>query len=171
MPRSNPSGVFNVHLVLSIITFLLLARLVCADCECGYSATINSVTYVFTDLIESDFLHLSNISYDTDWVRQGYNVTAHISRGTYGTSFQPENIISNPLLDIHSWAGQTVYGEGEPGLELHVHGGIPINGYVPTSEMDSSRADLLWGTYRAAMKLTDVPGTCGAFFWVSEAYL
>lgn len=51
-------------------------------------------------------------------------------------------------------------------MHFSVGGGIPANGYVPTSEMDSSREDLLYGTYRAAMKLTLTPGTCAAFFWV-----
>jgi len=165
MPGFDPSKAFFVHFLLSSIAFFLLVQLTHADCECGYSATIDSATYLFTDLIESDFLHLSNISYDTDWIRQGYNVTAQVSRGAYGTSFELDNIASNPLVSNNSWAGQTVHGDGNPGLELRVRGGIPTDGFVPTAEMDSSRKDLLWGTYRAAMKLTDVPGTCGAFFW------
>lgn len=140
-----------------------------ANCQCGYQAIINNASNptTFTDLIESDFLHLRNISLDSDWRRQEYNVTAAVSRGSYGMNFTTQNIVSNPILNATNWTGPGEFG-GDPGLQFFVSGGVPANGYVQTAELDSGRVDLLWGTYRAAMKLTLVPGTCSAFFWASS---
>jgi hypothetical protein len=76
-----------------------LGKRVNADCECGYSQSINGTSYVFTDLLESDFLHLANISLDTGWRRQGFNVTPAVSRGPYGESLQISQVISNPLAN------------------------------------------------------------------------
>ncbi|KAK3692663.1 concanavalin A-like lectin/glucanase domain-containing protein [Podospora appendiculata] len=36
---------------------------------------------------------------------------------------------------------------------------------VSGAEVDSSRLDLSYGTFRALMKMSSVPGTCAAFFW------
>jgi hypothetical protein len=156
--------VCSLYLPIAIHLHLLVA-IISADCECGYSTVINSTTYVFSDLIETDFLHLSDISMDTDWFRPSFNVTAQASRGKYGTFFQTENIISNSLIDPNSFTGPSRLG-GDAGLQMYVRGGIPASGLVPVAEVDSARTDLLWGTYRAAMKMTDQEGTCGAFFWV-----
>jgi hypothetical protein len=130
--------------------------------------TINNATSpsLFTDLIETDFLHLPNVTLDTDWRPQEFNVTAAAGRGPFGMNFTTLNVASNPILNATNWTGPGEFG-GDPGLELTVNGGIPANGYVQTAEIDSAREDLLWGTYRAAMRLTLVPGTCSAFFWVS----
>ena len=149
-----------------------MVEMVGAYCECGYSTNIgdSAVSYVFTDLIESDFLHIANISLDTDWRRQSYNVTAGAARGPYGENFVVSNVLSNPLLNTYSYTGFGEFG-GDPGLQLFVQGGIPTSGYVSVAEIDSTREDLLWGSYRAAMKLTLTPGTCGAFFWVSFSLL
>jgi hypothetical protein len=143
-----------------------LGKRVNADCECGYSQLINGTSYVFTDLLESDFLHLANISLDTDWRRQGFNITPAVARGPYGESLQISQTISNPLVNKFSYTGPGQLG-GDAGLQLFVHGGIPTDGLVPVAEVNSVREDMLWGSYRAAMKLTITPGTCGAFFWVS----
>lgn len=156
--------VFSIYTSV-IVVWACLSAFVSADCECGYSSTINSTTYVFSDLIETDFLHLSDIAADTDWIRQSYNVTAQASRGTYGTYSQIENVISNAVLDPNSFVGPSKLG-GDAGLGMYVRGGIPASGYVPIAEVDSARTDLLWGSYRAALKMTNQTGTCSAFFWV-----
>jgi hypothetical protein len=83
-----------------------------------------------------------------------------------GMNFTIDNVISNPISDANNWTGPGVLG-GDPGLHLTVDAGVPKDGYVKVAEMDSTRTDLLWGTYRASMKLTLTPGTCAAFFWVS----
>jgi hypothetical protein len=148
-------------------TQLVMGTLAAASCECGYSSSIDGSASpsVFTDIIESDFLHVQNIALDTDWRRQEYNVTAEAGRGPYGMNFTIQNVVSNPILNESVWTGPGEFGPN-PGVQLSVGGGIPANGYVQVAEMDSSREDLLWGTYRAAMQLTLEPGTCSAFFWV-----
>jgi hypothetical protein len=169
--RVSPGSVASKQILTwTAVLVLLLGTLlgnVTADCECGYSYSINGTSYVFTDLLESDFLHLTNISLDTDWTRQGFNVTPAVSRGPYGESLQISQVISNPLTDNLSYSGPSQLG-GDAGLQLYVGGGIPSDGLVPVAEVNSVREDMLWGSYRAAMKLTLTPGTCGAFFWVSS---
>lgn len=81
-------------------------------------------------------------------------------------NFSIDHIQPNPLLGAMNWTGHGING-GDPGAQLLVGGGIPAGGYVPVAEMDSSREDLLWGSYRAALKITPVSGTCAGFFWVS----
>lgn len=155
-----------MRFILPII--LSFAGYATADCECGYSSSIGDSVepYIFTDLIESDFLHISNISLDTDWRRQQFNMSAAAGRGPYGMNYSIEQVASNPILDGNTWSGNGEFGN-DPGVQLTVSGGVPADGFVQTAEMDSAREDLLWGTYRAAMKLTLTPGTCSAFFWVS----
>ncbi|EDO00643.1 hypothetical protein SS1G_03116 [Sclerotinia sclerotiorum 1980 UF-70] len=91
-------------------------------------------------------------------------MSAAAGRGPYGMNYSIEQIASNPILDENTWSGNGEFGV-DPGVQLTVSGGDPANGFVQTAEMDSAREDLLWGTYRAAMKLTLTPGTCSAFFW------
>ena len=79
--------------------------------------------------------------------------------------FRYPNVFSNPLANNFSYSGPSQLG-GDAGLQLYVGGGIPSDGLVPVAEVNSVREDMLWGSYRAAMKLTLIPGTCGAFFWV-----
>ncbi len=59
-----------------------------AFCECGYSTSITAGpvtnTYIFTDVIESDFIHIKDVELDTDWAVQSYLVSAASARGPYG---------------------------------------------------------------------------------------
>lgn len=167
--RAFHGSVINRPTWMTALMLLLstLVKHVNADCECGYSFSINGTSFVFTDLLESDFFHLANISLDTDWTRQGFNITPVVSRGPYGESLQISQVISNPLATSFSFSGPGQLG-GDAGLQLYVTGGVPSDGLVPVAEVNSVREDMLWGSYRAAMKLTLTPGTCGAFFWVSS---
>ena len=145
---------------------LLLTVLVLADCECGY--TVNSTLY--TDLIESDFLHINNITNDTDWQVQEYTVSADLARGPYGKQASTDNVVANPLKSQYDWSGDGVNG-GDAGLQLIVRGGTPDKGgLVPMAELATTRDDMLYGSFRAGMKITNVNGTCGAFFWVDPTY-
>jgi len=49
-----------------------------------FTAGSEITSYVFTDVIESDFFHITDIHADTDWLIQGYNVTASAARGPFG---------------------------------------------------------------------------------------
>lgn len=141
---------------------LLLATLVRCDCECGY--TVNST--LFTDLVESDFLHIENITTNTDWQPQEYTVPADLARGPYGKDATLENVVANPLESQDDWAGDGVNG-GDAGLQLFVRGGTPDEGgLIPMAELVTTRNDILYGSFRAGMKISSVNGTCGAFFWV-----
>ena len=150
-------------LLCSYMTFFFFHSLpsVRADCECGY--TVNSALY--TDLIETDFLHLTNITTDTDWQPQNYTVTPEDARGPYGKNASITNVVVNPLNSQYDWAGDGVNG-GDAGLQLLVRGGVPQDGLVPMAEVASARTDVFFGSFRAGMKVTGTPGTCGAFFWV-----
>lgn len=80
-------------------------------------------------------------------------------------NFTVEDIVSNPILDPATWTGPGEAG-GDPGAQFVVRGGTPSDGYVNVAQMNSVREDLLWGSYRASLKLTPFAGTCSAFFWV-----
>ena len=136
-------------------------QIVRADCECGY--TLNSTLYI--DLIETDFLHLANITGDPTWQPQNYTVTPELARGPYGKNTSVTNVVANPLKSQYDWAGNGING-GDAGLQLFVRGGVPKDGLIPIAELATERADIFYGSFRAGMKVTGTPGTCGAFFWV-----
>jgi hypothetical protein len=77
-----------------------------------------------------------------------------------------KNVLLNPLRDRYNWQGQTMHG-GDPGLQLWVRSSI-TNGMVQMGEIAAQRFDMWYGSYRVAMKVTNVSGTCGAFFWVRK---
>ena len=147
----------------TLLLSLLLATLVRADCECGY--TVNSTLY--TDLLEADFLHLTNITNNTDWLPQKYQITPAVARGPFGKDASPNNVVPNPLASKYDWAGNGIHG-GDAGLQLIVRGGAPPppGGLIPMAEIVTNRSDLLYGSFRVGMRMTAVNGTCGAFFWV-----
>ncbi len=131
-------------------------------CPCGFA--VNGSDTVFTDMVETDFLHLTNITDAIDWQVQEYNVTRKNARGPFGKLAAPENVVANPLQDQYSWNGSSVLG-GDPGMQMWVRG-VPVEGMVGMGEIAALRDDMLYGTFRVGMKLTGVRGTCGAFFWV-----
>ena len=153
------------QLVVGLL-LLGLVRRARADCECGYSAVVDDDTHIFTDLIETDFAHLDDIAANTDWVRQAFNVTAGEARGSYGEMYEVDNMRPAASTSAKTEDGQAENGQ-PAGLELVVNARL-VNGMVPAAEIDSSRTDILFGTFRASMKLTNVAGTCSAFFWVSR---
>ncbi|TKA52635.1 hypothetical protein B0A49_12295 [Cryomyces minteri] len=138
---------------------------VVAKCACGYSvnATSASAFSVFTDLLETDFLHVYNLSGDIGWQRQEYNVTPQVARGTYGKKAELRNVVANPLNSSYDYAGSGALG-GDPGLQLWVRGDSS-DGMVGMGEIVAIRTDMLYGSFRVGMKMTAIPGTCGAFFW------
>lgn len=164
LPSSGQARRRSGHMAL-LAQVAMLLRSVQADCECGYRVTVNSslvnttetgtsdipTQYVLTDLIETNFANISDISKNTDWVRQEWNTTAAQSRGTYGQMMAVDNVVTN---------------KGD-GLQITVQAGEITNDLVPGGEIDSARTDIFYGTFRSSMKLTDQAGTVSAFFWVS----
>lgn len=148
--------------LLAFFAVFYLPSLVRSDCECGY--VVNGTLY--TDLLESDFLHAVNET--GDWRAQEYTVSPEESRGPYGKHASLDNVVSNPTKNKYDWSGDGPKG-GDAGVQLIVRGGIPQDKLIPVAELVSVREDLYYGSYRAAMKLTGINGTCGAFFWVCQA--
>jgi hypothetical protein len=137
-----------------------------ADCQCGYSlnATTDISHAVYTDLIESDFTLLANITTDTDWVPQAWKVGREASRGPYGRRTELRNVVSNPAKQ-HNISAEGVNGD-LAGLELYVRKlESSDQEYISVAEVDTRRTDLLYGSFRAGIRTSGVNGTCGAFFW------
>jgi hypothetical protein len=74
-----------------------------------------------------------------------------------------KNIVTNPLKSS-GWSGPAEHG-GDAGLELWVRGNH-AGGAVSGSELVSARDDMLLGSFRVGLKLSNSSGTCGAFFFV-----
>jgi hypothetical protein len=152
---------------LTLLLLSLLGISVHADCECGYAVTDDrgDSRHVFTDLIESDFAALPDISINTDWARQAFNMTATTARGKSGEMFTVEDVSTS----THSGTANTGAGAAnnveDAGLQLVVRA-TQVDDMIPGAEIDTTRLDVWWGTFRASMKLTAVSGTCAAFFWV-----
>ncbi|KAL7918526.1 glycoside hydrolase family 16 protein [Trichoderma austrokoningii] len=152
------------------ILLLALPRLVAADCECGFvthasmqKQARNSsapAQLFFTNMMESKFFELKNISLDSTWKRQQYNVSARAGRGEYGKTFAVNNVYSVPSTG----GDEADSNSGNDGIALVVGSSVG-NSSVPVAELDSARSDMAFGSYRAGMKLTPVNGTCAAFFW------
>lgn len=153
---------FNISFcfLFSLLIYIYLSTLDSeADCECGYS--LNST--VFTELVESDFTLVGNITENTDWVLQEWEVSKEASKGPYGRKAQVKNVVSNPSIQ-HNVSAQGVNGD-PAGLELFVRKPDDNQDYIGVAEADSRRTDMIYGTFRAGIKTTGVNGTCGAFFW------
>lgn len=118
---------------------------------------------VWTDLMETDFLHIDDFT-NIGWVPQVYNVTKAAARGAYGKMAMLENVMANPLKNSWDWAG-TAVNDSDAGLQLVVRSQL-VDDMVPIGEVVAARTDMLYGSFRVAMKMAGVPGTCGAFFWV-----
>ena len=120
--------------------------------------------------MENDFLHMDtdNIT-EYGWRPQVYNVSVPPDnhRIAFGKEFSLGNIVANPLKNSKEWSGDADHG-GDAGLELWVRGDHS-HGYVNGSEIVSVRDDILLGSFRVGMKLSNSSGTCGAFFFVRYA--
>lgn len=149
--------------IVIVLWVLWASNIVNANCECGYRVS----STLYTELLETDFIHLTDITADTDWIPQNYTVSAEAARGPYGKNATLGNVIANPLENKYDSIGNGILG-GDGGLQLWVRGGVPKNGLVPIAEISSARQDILYGSFRVGIKMVDVPGTCGALFWVSN---
>jgi hypothetical protein len=159
------------HWRISLLLFGFVGlRLAIADCECGYStaAAGEPTIFTFTDLLESDFTRVADITASPDWDRPEFNKTKEAARGMYGQNFDGSNIVSFPATRTKDRC--KIADDGlDAGLRLAVKKSI-VDGYVPGAELDSSRLDIFQGSFRTSMKLSSTPGTCAAFFWVRCTY-
>ena len=107
-----------------MITFIsfVFASSAAAKCACGY--TVNSTGdadyALFTDLLETDFLHIQDIAYNdtysTGWIPQIYNTTAHEDQGPYGMAKEDCNIVPNYIENLYNsrWRCWTAIVGSEP---------------------------------------------------------
>jgi hypothetical protein len=114
-------------------------------------------------------------SEDVGWAVQAYNNSPSSARGPYGKAAEIHNVVLNPLASREDWTGEGKLG-GAPGLQIWVRGQQNLLGpvgdqMVRSGEIDSLRRDMRYGSFRVGMKMSDVPGTCAAFFWVSQTGL
>ncbi|KAI1190613.1 glycoside hydrolase, family 16 [Nemania serpens] len=153
-----------------LIVLPLLFSSAFGDCECGYSITTGSdgTQHVFTDVHETDFIHI-DVTGDGEgsashgWAPQGYNISSQASRGPFGESFAVRNVMSNTNKDRDVFGGRGTLGL-DAGLLLVVRNVLQKK-RVPVAEISTTGLDYFYGTFRAGIKTTDVPGTCSAFFW------
>ncbi|KAF4965500.1 hypothetical protein FZEAL_10751, partial [Fusarium zealandicum] len=145
----------------SVLLLFAAGRLVSCACECGYSIADpeSKESIVFMDRLETDFTQIDHISQNHDWVRQEFTVSAEDGRGVYGKTFTPINADTCIAKKCSSEFGGS-------GLNLGVSKIMnDDDDAVPGSEIDTTRLDLHWGSFRAGIKLTATKGTCAAFFW------
>ncbi|KAJ8127698.1 hypothetical protein O1611_g5938 [Lasiodiplodia mahajangana] len=156
------------HWIFAVLPLLLGAAT--GDCECGYSITAggDDTQYIFTDLHETDFIHIDVTGNGEGeashgWAPQGYNISSQASRGPFGESFTVKNVMSNINKDPKEFGGRGTLGS-DAGLLLVVRD-VPQEDRVPVAEISTTDLNYFYGTFRAGIKITDVPGTCSAFFW------
>lgn len=147
---------------------VMLTGLAQASCGCGFSVTnpANTTdTWMYTEMLETDFSTVQNMTENSDWVCQEYNVSAESGRGEYGKAFLASN--AEPTINAGVPGDDTASGLDRVVLGLRVNSSLDKDS-VPTAEVDSARLDLHWGSYRTGMKVASSNGTCSAFFWVSS---
>lgn len=173
MMGARNGNVFASPLLRFVWLMFALAGLAQAQgsCQCGFSVTSRdneTDSWLFTEMIETDFSTVQDMTTMTDWVRQEYNVSAEEGRGEYGKAFVTNNV--EPMIN-KGVMGDEASDRGEKRvLGLKVNSSLSDDA-VPAAEIDSSRLDLHWGSYRTGMKVTGSNGTCSAFFWVSDSWL
>ncbi|EMC97835.1 glycoside hydrolase family 16 protein, partial [Baudoinia panamericana UAMH 10762] len=137
------------------------ATLALSSCNCGY--TLNT-TSLFTHAIQTDFTHPDasltwTDSPSADWAVQVYNVSPTAARGPYGKAAELSTVLlnsSSSTLDLYVRSQLLPNTNGTLGSsDLR----------IPISEIATTRNDILYGTFRASIQFSSVPGTCGAFFF------
>lgn len=128
--------------------------------DCGFTLndTLPDKSYaLFTDMIETDWVHISDVEEDTDWKPTTWNLSCN-------THSMVENIRENPLSG-DGWQGQGQHW-GRAGLQLIAP--KPENkshGITPQAYMRTKQANILYGTFRTAAHIPNVPGTFATFNW------
>lgn len=160
----------NPLLWLLAAALLIFSDTALADCECGYAITSDSSeNLVFTDLLESDFVHLDVTDRSQGygrygWAAQAFNMSMQAARGPYGEFFTLDNVVANNIADIRVFDTAGEKG-GDAGVRLVVKS-ESVDSMLSTSEIATTDLNYFHGTFRAGIKLTGVAGTCSAFFWV-----
>ncbi|KAK9794255.1 putative GH16 domain-containing protein [Seiridium cardinale] len=168
--KKNPWG--EIANLLTILLGLDIVGHVTADCECGYSITTGDdlSTELFTDILESDFVHIDYTRSDNKkkiWATQVYKTNATAARSVYGEWFTTSNVEGNTIADMDTWT-EDGPDRRDAGLELRV-GSVVADGMVQNGQVATTTdEEYFHGSYRASIKVSAVEGTCTAFFWVRD---
>jgi hypothetical protein len=135
-----------------IVALLLSKSSLCtpeALCSCGY--TVGNDLY--TELEETDFTTVQSLLGPTSgWQLQEYIIPAN---DTLAQPYAREMTRNNVIYSSE-------------GVQLLV---MPAsNGVVTGAEITTPRSDFHYGSFRAAIRTSNVAGTCGAFFWVCNSH-
>ena len=133
---------------MRMLLLLALATTATAECACGYSTGSANGYALFTDLLETDFLHVKDITYndthDIGWIPQDYNTSA--TDGPYGMAKESNNLVPNYIDNKWDYGGPGIVGI-DPGLQLWVRSTlIEYEGdkLVPSAEIVTQREDILY---------------------------
>ena len=144
-------------------------------CDCGYSVNKTDSEHfaIFTQIAETDFLHVEiedpkfSVQFP-GWIP--LNGTPDDQKNkTFGYTTQSANVVTN-ALPKGKWGGPTAK-YGDAGVQLWVRHWTE-KGLVPAAAMANFPAmafgKMLYGSYRAGIKFSDVNGTRGAFEWTTS---
>ncbi|KAF2996481.1 hypothetical protein E8E13_004986 [Curvularia kusanoi] len=161
-----PSNPFFLLTVTALINHI---PQISADCECGYrvgSSSSQSATLLFTDTILTDFRELSSLSETPDWKIKQLRLDYTPGTDRLGRVVEDRNVILNPVLDSSNLNSPSAQGPGvNAGLQLIVRSTLVEGELVSTGQIQSTREDIRFGSFRAYMKSSPVNGTCAASFW------
>lgn len=164
MPISWPTTLF--YLVV-----LWHASSTSADCECGYrvpySGPSSKSPLLFTEAVQINLRELNDLSESQDLKINYVELDYVPDSDRYGRRVEDKNIVLNPLADISAgWNSPSIQGpDVDAGLQLFVRSDLINETLVSTGQVQSTREDIQFGSFRAYIKSTDVSGTCAATFW------
>lgn len=131
-------------------SMLLVQRFVASQqqqpvvCDCGFQ---DEHGRIWTNIWYADYhRYPANLHQDTNYVVMNYTVNAKY-KDTLDRVFDPDNV---------QWS--------EDGVELLVRKATNGQNYTSAS-FGTKRQDLLYGTFRANLQTTRVPGTVAAFYF------
>lgn len=129
-----------------------------------------------TEIEETDFFHTASVDTTvrvgtTRWDVQVYNKTAEQVGRLFGFSKQLGNVITNPLPE-GVWGGPPA-SIGDAGLQLWVRHALEDD-LVPVAGIDDAfnfenTSQMIYGSFRAAIKFSGMNGTRGIFSWQSAS--
>ena len=145
MPFSNPFSSTAIF-----ILFVLMFRS-SADCECGYRISSHSsqiASLLFTEAVQTEFRELSSLDDSEDWKIKQLRLDAVPDMDRLGRIVEDKNIILNATV-----------------LQLIVRSTLIEGNLVSTDQIQSTREDIRFGSFRAYMKTSPINGTCATSLW------
>lgn len=163
----------TLHFRRAVAVVLAQVCLSSAGCECGYRITrsdntpLQSTTLLYTDAVETNFREIHNLSQFQDWKIKFVRFNYVPDSGRFGKRVEATNIVPNPVRDVGAgWNGPSTQGANvDAGLQLIVRSTLSKDQEVSTGQIQSTREDVRFGSFRAYMRTAPINGTCAAHFW------